>query len=108
MFQFQRCDTGRLPESSRGFVEEPKVKAMQNPSKADCIVVLSAASRLADQATLDLDADHLGLSRNALKTTAAFLIERDCFKRHSDLDGHLSVGALSLQGRLRLEQLAAG
>ncbi|CAH2781705.1 MAG: FIG00458039: hypothetical protein [uncultured Paraburkholderia sp.] len=54
---------------------------MLNPSKSDCITILSAAS---------------------------FLIERACFRRYQEGDGHYAVGALSLQGRWRLEQLSNG
>jgi hypothetical protein len=83
------------------------VKATLNPSRADCIAILSAASRIADQTTLiDLDYKHLGLSRNGMETAASFLIERDCFMRHREINGHVEVGGLSLQGRMRLEQLA--
>lgn len=82
---------------------------MLNPSKADCIAILSAASRVRDGDTLlALDHKRLGLSRNAMDTAAAFLTERGCFSRYSfDMSG-LAVGALSLQGRLRLDQLANG
>ncbi|WP_244813881.1 hypothetical protein [Caballeronia sp. Lep1P3] len=82
---------------------------MLNPSKADCIAILSAASRVHDSdALLALDHKRLGLSRNAMDTAAAFLTERGCFSRFSfDVRG-LAVGALSLQGRLRLDQLANG
>ena len=83
------------------------MKAMLNPSRADCIAILSAASRIADKTTLiDLDYKHLGLSRNGMETAASFLIERDCFTRHQEVDGHTAVGGLSLQGRMRLDQLA--
>jgi len=83
------------------------VKAMLNPSRADCIAILSAASRIADQNTLlDLNYTNLGLSRNGMETAASFLIERACFTRHREVNGHTAVGGLSLQGRMRLEQLA--
>ncbi len=55
---------------------------MLNPSKSDCITILSAASELADDSMLPLDAGRLGLSRNGMLTAAAFLIERACFRRH--------------------------
>ncbi|MDR5756558.1 hypothetical protein [Caballeronia sp. LZ035] len=82
---------------------------MLYPSKADCIAVLSAASDMTHaQALLTLDHRHLGLSRNAMETAAAFLTERGCFSRYTfDVSG-VSVGALSLQGRLRLDRLANG
>ncbi len=83
------------------------MKAMLNPSRADCIAILSAASRIVDQNTLlDLNYKNLGLSRNGMETAASFLIERACFTRHREIDGHTSVGGLSLQGRMRLDQLA--
>ena len=83
------------------------MKAMLNPSRADCIAILSAASRIADQNTLlDLNYKNLGLSRNGMETAASFLIERACFTRHRAIDGHTAVGGLSLQGRMRLDQLA--
>jgi hypothetical protein len=81
---------------------------MLNPSKSDCITILSAASELADDSMLPLDAGRLGLSRNGMLAAASFLIERACFKRYQDGDGHYAVGGLSLQGRLRLDQLANG
>lgn len=82
---------------------------MLYPSKADCIAILSAASRVSDtEALLALDHRHLGLSRNAMETAAAFLTERGCFSRYSFGLTGVSVGALSLQGRLRLDQLANG
>ena len=85
------------------------MKAMLNPSRADCIAILSAASRIVDQTTLlDLNYKNLGLSRNGMEAAATFLIERACFKRHQDGDGHYAVGGLSLQGRLRLDQLSNG
>lgn len=85
------------------------MKAMPNPLRADCIAILSAASRIADTTTLiDLDYKDLGLSRNGMEVAASFLIERDCFTRHREENGLLAVGGLSLQGRLRLEQLANG
>jgi len=81
---------------------------MLNPSKSDCITILSAASELAGDSMLPLDASRLGLSRNGMQTAAAFLIERACFKDYRQGDGHYAVGGLSLQGRLRLDQLANG
>jgi hypothetical protein len=81
---------------------------MLNPTKSDCVTILSAASQLSDDALLPLDPRRLGLSRNGMETAAAFLIERACFKRHADGDGHYAVGCLSLQGRLRLDQLSNG
>lgn len=79
-----------------------------NPSKVDCITILSAARELGDDALLPLDYHSLGLTRNGMEIAAAFLIERACFKRHRDGDGHYAVGGLSLQGRLRLDQLVNG
>ncbi len=81
---------------------------MHHPSKDDCITILHAASELDDNALLPLDPGMLGLTRNGMDTAAAFLIERACFKQHRDGDGHYEVGGLSLQGRLRLEQLRHG
>jgi len=81
---------------------------MLNPSKSDCITILSAASELTDGTLLPLDNRTLGLSRNGMETAAAFLVERACFKRYSEADGHYAVGGLSLQGRLRLDQLSNG
>jgi hypothetical protein len=86
---------------------------MINPSKADCIAILCAAQRAAQQGTLlkldpELDPEHLGLTRNGMETAAAFLMERDCFTRRTDSNGHVAVSGLSLQGRLRLDQLANG
>ncbi len=81
---------------------------MQNPTKVDCITILSAARELGDDAMLALDPRTLGLTRNAMDTAAAFLIERGCFKRHQDGDGHYAVGSLSLQGKLRLDQFMYG
>jgi hypothetical protein len=81
---------------------------MLNPSKSDCITILSAASELVDDSMLPLDHGRLGLSRNGMQTALAFLIERACFRRHHEGDGHYAVGGLSLQGRLRLEQLSNG
>ncbi len=81
---------------------------MQHPSKTDCITILSAASKLDDNALLPLDPKTLGLTRNGMDTAAAFLIERACFKQHRDGGGHYQVGGLSLQGKLRLEQLRYG
>ena len=79
---------------------------MLNPSKSDCITILSAASELPDDSLLALDSRILGLSRNGMETAASFLIERACFTRHREVNGHTAVGGLSLQGRMRLEQLA--
>jgi hypothetical protein len=84
------------------------MKPMLNPSKSDCITILSAASELADDSMLPLDHGRLGLTRNGMLAAAAFLIERACFRDYQEGDGHYAVGALSLQGRLRLEQLANG
>jgi hypothetical protein len=81
---------------------------MLNPSKSDCITILSAASELAGDSMLPLDAGTLGLSRNGMHAAAAFLIERACFEQYRKGDGHYAVGCLSLQGRLRLDQLANG
>ncbi|OAJ51289.1 hypothetical protein A6V36_15140 [Paraburkholderia ginsengiterrae] len=81
---------------------------MLNPSKTDCITILSAASELADDSMLPLDYGRLGLSRNGMLAAATFLIERACFRHHREDDGHYAVGALSLQGRWRLEQLSNG
>jgi hypothetical protein len=82
---------------------------MLNPSRADCIAILSAASRVADSdSLLALDHTHLGLSRNAMLNAAVFLTERGCFSRYTLGVGECSVGALSLQGRMRLDQLASG
>ena len=49
---------------------------MLNPSKSDCITILSAASELADDSMLALDASRLGLSRNGMQAAVCFLIER--------------------------------
>lgn len=81
---------------------------MLSPSKTDCITILSAARELDEDALLRLDPHTLGLTRNGMATAAAFLIERDCFKRHSEGDGQLAVGGLSLQGKLRLDQFVSG
>jgi hypothetical protein len=71
---------------------------MLYPSKADCIAILSAASRVSDaEALLALDHKRLGLSRNAMDAAAAFLTERGCFNRYSFDVAGISVGALSLQ-----------
>ncbi|OTP80852.1 hypothetical protein PAMC26510_01215 [Caballeronia sordidicola] len=43
-----------------------------------------------------------------MEVAATFLIERDCFTQHRDINGLLAVGGLSLQGRMRLEQLSNG
>ena len=55
-----------------------------------------------------LDCNTLGLSRNSLDATAAFLMERDCFVRCQGAQGSYEVAGLSLQGKLRLEQLVHG
>lgn len=82
---------------------------MLNPSKVDCITILSAASELGDGAFLPLEHHRLGLTRNAMETAAAFLIERACFTGHRrEDDGHYAVSGLSLQGRLRLDQFVNG
>ncbi|WP_454805221.1 hypothetical protein [Paraburkholderia fungorum] len=81
---------------------------MLNPSKSDCITILTAASELADDSLLPLEHSRLGLSRNGMLAAAHFLIERACFRRYQEGDGHYAVGALSLQGRLRLDQLSNG
>jgi hypothetical protein len=81
---------------------------MLNPSKSDCITILSAASELADDSMLPLDHGRLGLTRNGMLAAASFLTERGCFRRYEEESGHYAVGALSLQGRLRLDQLANG
>jgi hypothetical protein len=81
---------------------------MLHPTKADCIAILSAASRMSDADSLALDPIRLGLSRNALMNAAVFLTERGCFRHYTLGDSGFSVGALSLQGRLRLDQLANG
>jgi hypothetical protein len=86
----------------------PRTKAMLNPSKSDCITILAAASQLAGDSMLPLDHDRLGLSRNGMLTAASFLVERACFRRYQQDAGHYAVGALSLQGRWRLDQLANG
>src|SRR6202795_140628 len=73
------------------FSRTSNVKAMLNPSRADCIAILSAASRIADQTTLiDLDYKNLGMSRNGMETAASFLIERDCFMRHREINGQVA------------------
>lgn len=81
---------------------------MLNPSKSDCITILSAASELPDGSVLPLDHSRLGLSRNGMLAAATFLIERACFEHYHEGDGQYAVGGLSLQGRLRLEQLSNG
>jgi hypothetical protein len=85
-----------------------RTKTMLNPSKSDCITILSAANELADDSMLSLDHGRLGLSRNGMQAALAFLVERACFRRHQEGEGHYAVGGLSLQGRLRLEQLSKG
>jgi hypothetical protein len=81
---------------------------MLNPSKSDCITILSAASALTDDSMLPLDHGRLGLSRNGMLAATAFLVERACFRHYREGDGHYAVGGLSLQGRLRLDQLSNG
>lgn len=82
---------------------------MLTPSKSDCIAILSAAQRVAGvDDMVPLSCHDLGLSRNTLDATANFLMERGCFVRCSGANGHYEVGALSLQGRLRLDQLVHG
>ena len=82
---------------------------MLYPSKADCIAILSAASHVSDaEALLALDHKHLGLSRNAMETATTFLTKRGCFSRYSFGVGGVSVGTLSLQEHLRLDQLVNG
>ena len=82
---------------------------MLHPSKADCIAILSAASRMSEpDSLLALDPARLGLSRNALVNAAVFLTERGCFDRYTFGTSGFAVGPLSLQGRLRLDQLANG
>jgi hypothetical protein len=79
---------------------------MFTPSKADCISVLAAADHLREpQASLTLTPERFGLSRNCMETTALFLIERDCFVSHHKSAAGFAVGALSQQGKWRLEQL---
>lgn len=80
---------------------------MLAPSKADCIAVLAAADCLRDpHAMLALNPGNFGLSRNSMETTALFLIERACFVSHQKNAAGFTVGALSQQGKWRLEQLA--
>jgi len=84
---------------------------MHAPSKADCIAILSAASRLSDtdhDSVLPLDYRRLGMSRNGMETAAVFLIERACFTRYVENQGHYAVGSLSRQGKWRLDQLCNG
>jgi hypothetical protein len=81
---------------------------LNNPSKVDCITILSAARELGEDALLQLDPSSLGLTRNRMQAAAAFLIERGCFKHHRHGDGHCAVGGLSLQGKLRLDQFISG
>ncbi|SDV50956.1 hypothetical protein SAMN05216551_11456 [Chitinasiproducens palmae] len=74
--------------------------------RSNCIAILSLAGRLApDAPPQPLDAAMLGLGRNDLETTAAFLVERGCFMSHRISAREYAVGPLSLQGRLRLQQL---
>lgn len=94
---------------------------MTLPSKADCIAVLREASRLPAgtpaarpgqtmqaPALTELLPDELGMSCERLHAAALFLIERGCFQGHQQSAGLYAVGPLSLQGRLRLDQLANG
>ncbi|KMY86131.1 hypothetical protein BUMB_04903 [Candidatus Paraburkholderia calva] len=82
---------------------------MLHPSRADCIAILSAASRMSEaDSLLALDHTRLGLSRNAMVNAAVFLTERGCFSKYTFGASGFSVGALSLQGRMRLTQLADG
>jgi hypothetical protein len=101
----RKCRNAGSPRTQTLF---SRTQAMLTPSKSDCIAILTAASELADDSMLPLDAGRLGLSRNGMLATVSFLIERACFKRYHDRDGHYAVGGLSLQGRLRLDQLANG
>ncbi len=71
--------------------------------------ILSAVSRVREtDALLAIDHTRLGLSRNAMVNAAVFLTERGCFCHYTLDVGQYSVGALSLQGRMRLDQLANG
>jgi hypothetical protein len=82
---------------------------MLQPTKADCIAILSAASRMREtDSLLALDHTRLGLSRNAMVNAAVFLTERGCFSSYTFGESQFSVGTLSLQGRMRLDQLANG
>ncbi|CAM2147944.1 conserved protein of unknown function [Pararobbsia alpina] len=82
---------------------------MLMPSKSDCIAILTAAERVANsEDVVRLSYENLGLSRNRLDATATFLMERGCFKRCSGGHGSYEVGGLSLQGKLRLDQLVHG
>ncbi|RKP56478.1 hypothetical protein [Pararobbsia silviterrae] len=82
---------------------------MLTPSKSDCIALLSAAGRVADaQDVVRLNCQNLGLSQNCLDATATFLMERGCFVHIHGSHGHYEVGGLSLQGKLRLDQLVHG
>ena len=82
---------------------------MFTPSKTDCITILSAADTLRDDSEMmPLNAQRLGLSRNSMEAAAIFLIERGCFLLHREDVGSYEVGRLSLQGRLRLDQLTNG
>ncbi|MCG1055476.1 hypothetical protein KQH49_11265 [Mycetohabitans sp. B5] len=84
---------------------------MTNPSKVDCITILSAADHLPatePDSVLELDYRRLGLSRNGMETAAVFLIERACFTRYCEQHGQFTVGPLSPQDRWRLEQLCNG
>lgn len=81
---------------------------MLTPSKSDCITVLSAASHIANPAeVVSLDPAALGLTMNQMTTTASFLGERACFLTYRRGVDQCAVGALSLQGRLRLDQLVS-
>ena len=82
---------------------------MLNLSKAACIQILRKASKLNEGALLRLDPKRLGLTRNDVETAVLFLIERACFIRYQrESDGYYTVGGLSLQGKLRLDQLTTG
>ena len=64
---------------------------MQNPSKTDCIAILSAARELRDGSLISLDPKALGLSRFGMDTAMSFLLERACFTSHQQADGHYAV-----------------
>ncbi len=82
---------------------------MHNPSRADCIAILSAVSRVGEaDSLLALDHTHLGLARNAMVNAAVFLTERGCFNRYTFGTAGFAMGALSLQGRMHLDQLSNG
>ncbi len=81
---------------------------MHNPSRTDCIAILSAASRVGEaDSLLALDHTHLGLSRNAMvrgRVSDRARLFQSLYLRHPGF----AVGALSLQGRMRLDQLSNG